>query len=84
MADGQEFCCFDLSSGCQGFKSTQDAFEGLLSFLGAAAESYRCKGLEGENAQLFDLPIVDWAAKNADELAMLELELEETSNLIEE
>jgi hypothetical protein len=54
----------------------------LLSFLSAAAESYRYKGMEGENADLFPAEVTAWAAQYSDELSMLAFELEENSELI--
>jgi hypothetical protein len=47
--------------------STQAA---LLSFLSAAGESYAYAGADGETADLFPLPVAEWAAEFADELAM--------------
>ncbi len=63
--------------------------ESLLSFLGAAAESYRFRGLDwdkigpDDNATLFEKPVVEWAYQNSDEISILEYELQETPNLIE-
>lgn len=71
-----EFSGDDLQSGCGG-GSLQEGLESLLSFLGAAAESCRYKGMEGENANLFPQPVVEWACQNSDELGTLACELEE-------
>ncbi len=63
----------DLRSGVGGC-STAEAFEFLLSFLTAAAESYDYRertGRDGENEDLFDPRIVEWASHNSDELLML-------------
>lgn len=86
LPDGTEHEVTDLRSGCQG-GNTQDGFASLLSFLGAAAESYGyCQrtGLKGENEDLFPAPVVEWAYQNSDEISMLQMEIEETENLIEE
>lgn len=80
LADGQEFSSTDLSSGVQG-ASLQEMFVCLLSFLGAAAESYdygHRTGHKGENADLFPLPVVEWASANDNEISMLRLEIEES------
>lgn len=71
----------DLCSGCQG-GSLQDGMASLLSFLSAAAESYRYKGMDGENADLFPQQVTEWAAQHSDELSMLAMELEENPELI--
>lgn len=67
----------DLKSGCQGC-TLQEMFGSFLSFLGAAAESYRYRGKNGENADLFPLAVSKWAAQNSDEISMLGMEVEET------
>ena len=75
----------DVRSGCQG-GTLQKGFESLFSFLSAAAESYaygRHTGRKTENADLFALPIVEWAHDNANEISDLALLLEEET-LIEE
>ena len=57
---------------------TRAAFESLLSFLSAAAESYAANmDFSGENADLFAEPIVEWAYQNSEEISMLAYELEE-------
>ncbi len=81
LPDGSEHEISDLRSGCQG-GDLQQGFASLLSFLGAASESYRYAGEQGENSDLFPLPVTQWAAENIDEISMLELELEETPELI--
>lgn len=45
-----------LSSLC---KSVESAFETLLSFMTAAAESFRYRGMEGENASLFPAEVTE-------------------------
>lgn len=77
-----EFSGNDLKSGVGG-ASLQSMFASLLSFLGAAAESYRYEmqssGLKGENTDLFPAPVVEWAYRNADEISMMEMEIEEAN-----
>lgn len=73
---GVEHTGADLS----GWGGTQGMLENLLGFLSAAAESYP----DGENADLFSAPVVEWAHQNSDEISMLACELEETKNLIED
>lgn len=67
----------DLKSGCSG-GTLQEGFASLLSFLGAAAESYQYGGQGGENSDLFPLNVVKWAYQHSDELAGLRFEIEET------
>lgn len=83
LPDGSEFSGSDLKSGCGG-GSLQSGFESLLSFLGAAAESWRYRGAEGENSDLFPQAVVEWAAQNSDEISLLQLEMSETPGLIDE
>lgn len=85
LPDGTEHHITDLKSGCGG-GDVQSGFVALLSFLGAAAESYSYRqrtGRKGENEDLFPANVVEWAYQNSDEITMLECELDETSNLIE-
>ena len=67
---------------------TQRAFESLLGFLSACAESYRYKmsfpDSEPENLDPFPPEVAEWAYINSDEISMLCCELEEVSGLIEE
>lgn len=83
LEHGGEYSGTDLKSGCQG-GTLQEGLESLLSFLGACAESYRYKGMNGENSDLFPESIAQWASQNSDEIGMLQCELSETPNLIEE
>ena len=71
----------DLKSGCGG-GSLQEGMESLLSFLTAAAESYRYNGMDGENSDLFPEQVTCWACANSDELSMLQCELQETKGLL--
>lgn len=78
----------DLQSG-MGSASLQGGLESLLAYLGAAGESYayrlRRGGKEkGENEDLFEPKVVEWAYQHSDEISMLQMELEETPNLIRE
>jgi hypothetical protein len=82
LPDGSEHEITDLRSGCQG-GDLQEGFASLLSFLGAAGESYGYKGMDGENSKLFPEPVTEWAYQNSDEISMLGIEIEETKNLIE-
>ena len=40
-------------------KSVESAFEALLSFMTAAAESFRYRGMDGENADLFPAEVTE-------------------------
>jgi hypothetical protein len=81
LPDGSEHEITDLRSGCQG-GDIQEGMASLLSFLGAAAESYAYKGMEGEHSDLFPEAVTKWAYQNSDEISMVALEIEETPNLI--
>lgn len=81
LPDGSEHSGDDLQSGCGG-GSLQGGFESLLSFLSAAAESFRYRGGNGENADLFPAPVVQWAADNSDEISLLSLDVSELGALI--
>lgn len=82
LPDGSEHEINDLRSGCQG-GDLQSGMASLLSFLSAAAESYRYAGMDGENSSLFPEAVTNWAHQNSDEISMLAIEIEETPNLIE-
>jgi hypothetical protein len=86
LPDGREERITDLKSGCQG-GGLQEGLGSLLSFLGAAAESYRYRmstGRAGENEELFSPAIVEWAYGCSEEIDGLALEIEESEGLIEE
>lgn len=84
LPNGKEHTGTDLKSGCGG-GDLQAGMESLLSFLSAAAESYRYSGMDGENSDLFPEFICQWASDNSDAISMLAIELEETkTQLIEE
>ena len=83
-----EFEGNDLKSGVGG-GNLQSGMESLLSFLNAAAESYNYRMRKGENGRgenedLFDEKVTEWAANNSDEIGILACEIEEQENLIEE
>lgn len=72
----------------------QQAFSALLSFLTAAAESYKHAlsqnklndkdWMADSSASLFPMPVVEWAHANSDELELLALDLEQPELLVEE
>lgn len=83
----------DLRGGCGNKVDYRKMFGTLLSFLGAAVESLRHRTQNriplddrdrDDNLHLFPLPVVEWAAGHADEIAMLGCEIEETPGLITE
>ena len=76
-----EFTGDDLQSGCGG-GSLQEGLTSLLSFLGAAAESWRYKGADGENSDLFPQALVEWTSQNSDKLTMARLEIEESGRAV--
>jgi len=94
LPDGQEFEDSSLRPGACG-GTLQQGFAALLSFLGAAAESYhhQMNGIDfplhldepDNNSSLFPRPVTEWAYQNSDEISMLQLEIEESETpLIEE
>ena len=86
-----EFTGNDLKSGVGG-GNLRSGMEGLLSFLNAAAESYKYRirnlrndwASSGENEDLFDEKVVEWSAANSDEIGILACEIGEQENLIED
>jgi hypothetical protein len=64
----------DLKSGVGGDVPAEKMMASLLSFLGAAAEA---RGPESDNWDLFNEATREWAQANSDELAMLEVEMED-------
>lgn len=76
--------------GDHGMKSIQDGMKSYLSFLSACAESRRYATwrhkdpMKGENSDLFPPHVGEWAEQFSDEITMLELEIEETPDLVME
>lgn len=79
----KEHTAQDLKSGIGG-GSLQEGMGSLLSFLGAAIESYCHDGMKGENSDLFPESVLRWASEFSDDISMLQIEIEETKNLIQE
>jgi hypothetical protein len=72
----------DLQSGYGG-GNLQDGLESLLSFLSAFAEAQSYPN--SENQDLFPAELAEWATQNADEISMIQCELEESEEpIIEE
>jgi len=83
--DGPSF--EESGSDLAGWGNTQEMMECLLSFLEAAAESYRYNGnamKEDSNTDLFPENVCEWAYSNSDEIGMLRFELEENKELVED
>ena len=78
LPDGTGHEVTDLRSGCGG-GDDRSGLADLLAFLGAAAESYQYRmrtGRSGENEDLFPPAVVQWAAENADEISLLQMDIE--------
>ena len=60
----------------RGNPSIESAFETLLSFMSAAAESFRYKGMDGENADLFPAPVTEAIAQVSSELECVHFEIQ--------
>lgn len=73
----------DLRSGAGDDFDARKMMATLLSFLAAAAESYRYTtyGQTSENADLFPPDVTEWAYQYDGELAALALELDEDQNI---
>jgi hypothetical protein len=81
-----KYRAYDLKSGANRVSgSLKEGMKSLLSFLGAAGESFNYAerkgndGMTGENSELFPREITEWAANNSDELAMAQIESQEIS-----
>lgn len=86
LPKGVEYTGNDLQSGASG-GTLQQGLESLVSFLEAAGEAYRYAmylGRDSENADMFPGNVNEWAYQNSDELSMLQIELQETPDLIQE
>jgi hypothetical protein len=59
----------------RGNPSMESAFETLLSFMSAAAESFRYRGMDGENADLFPAEVTEAIAQVSSELECVWFEL---------
>lgn len=82
FADGTEYICSGLSSGCGGFGSAVDIFESFLSFLGAAAEARRFTertGIESDNGDMFPPAIMQWASDNLPAIECAQCDLQDES-----
>ena len=60
----------------RGNPSMESAFETLLSFMSAAAESFRYKGMDGENTDLFPAPVAEAIAQVSSELEYVQFEIQ--------
>jgi hypothetical protein len=60
----------------RGNPSMESAFETLLSFMSAAAESFRYRGMDGENADLFPVPVTEAIAQVSSELECVHFEIQ--------
>lgn len=70
----------DLRTACGTGEGPETMLTTLLSFLEACAESIHYgdrTGRVGENADLFEPAVAEWAAAHSDEIGMLRLEREE-------
>lgn len=60
----------------RGNPSIESAFETLLSFMSAAAESFRYRGMDGENADLFPAEVTEAIAQVSSELECVHYEIQ--------
>lgn len=60
----------------RGNPSIESAFETLLSFMSAAAESFRYKGMDGENSDLFPAEVTESLAQVSSELECVHFEIQ--------
>lgn len=91
LPDGSEHVVKDFHPPASGWYNLQSQFAALLGFLGACAESRNYaerngkNPMDGEHSDLFPDNVGTWAQENSDEIDMLSVELEEsTENLIED
>jgi hypothetical protein len=60
----------------RGTPSIESAFETLLSFMTAAAESFRYRGMDGENSDLFPAEVTEAIAQVSSELECVWFEIQ--------
>lgn len=60
----------------RGNPSIESAFETLLSFMSAAAESFRYRGMDGENADLFPAEVTEALFQVSSELECVHFEIQ--------
>ena len=60
----------------KGRQTVETAFETLLSFMSAAAESFRYRGMDGENADLFPAEVTEALAQVSSELECVHFEIQ--------
>lgn len=60
----------------RGNPSIESAFETLLSFMSAAAESFRYKGMDGENSDLFPAEVTEALFQVSSELECVHFEIQ--------
>lgn len=80
FADGTEYECSDLQSGCGGFGSVVDIFETFLSFLSAAAEARaftQRTGIKSDNDDVFPEAVMQWAADNQFDIECTQCDLQD-------
>lgn len=94
FADGSEHVVTDFNfpqgrtRGTTDERFLQDGFSAILSFLGACAESrahavrHGKDASEGENSDLFPEAVGVWAELHSDEIAVLDCEITESTDLI--
>ena len=95
--DGRQVYCWYIDTEEENFHSEdlkskvgggtlQEGLESLLGFLGAFAEAIKygeATGQETKNMSLFPAELEDWALANANEIATLQLDLQEQQRIEE-
>jgi len=76
LPNGEFYSEDDLYGSPIGEPSEGEMLETFLDFLGAAGESYRHAGMEGDNANLFPEPLTQWAAEYLTEIESMRWTLE--------
>lgn len=80
FADGTEYECDDLQSGCGGFNSVVDIFETFLSFMSAAAEAVNFTartGVDADGLDMFPPHVMRWAADNVSAIEYAQCDLQD-------